>query len=147
MKKFIFVLFALVLMSGQAYGYTITKDLTERVDDAETGETIIRVSGTLALDSSHPAKGETILPSQLGMVTIKRFTVTPTGPGAWTAQSTLEAARNLRRFGFDYTANRLYVITTTKEGVNGDSFDVSGPVTYDLSYLTQVPFEAVGTIS
>lgn len=144
MKKIMAFLLALVLITGQAWAFTITKTVEERFNDSQTpGASYRRVTGTLGLDSSHPAAGESILPSALGMASFTRFHAGPVGPGAWTAQTISDSSRNIRNFGFDYTSNRLYVITT----VAGSSIDISGPITYDLSYLTSVPFEAVGPIS
>lgn len=149
MKKFSLFLLALVLVCGQAFGaITVTRNTEERYNDAVTGDSYRRVIGTIALDSSHPAEGEVILPSQLGMSSFTKFTANASGPGAWTAQSALAASRNIRRFGFDYTANRLYVISVVSaSSTSYGEFEVSGPVTYDLSYLTTVPFEAVGPIA
>lgn len=149
MKKFSLVALMLVLISGQAFAaITITKSLEERVNDAQTGNSYVRVTGTIALDSSHPAEGETLHPSMLGMDSFTRVNIGPAGPASWTAQTALAAARNARRFGFDYTANRFYVLSViAPSGTLGGAYEVSGPITYDLSYLATVPFEAVGAIS
>lgn len=145
-KKLSMFLLALVLVCSQAFAYTITKTVEERFDDAVTGDSYHRVNGYLTLDSSHPAEGENFTPSQLGMASFTRVTVGPQGPAAWTANSAAASARNLRRFGFDYTANRVYVISVVQSSA-GTVFEVSGPITYDLAYLTSVPFEALGPIS
>jgi hypothetical protein len=148
MKKFIAFLLALAVMGGQAYAaVAVTRSVEERIDDAATGDSYRRVTGYLALDNSHPAEGEVILPSQFGMASFTRFSADASGPAAWTAQSVLATARNVRRFGFDYTANRLYVISTISTASSYGEYEVSGPITYDLAYLTKVPFEAVGPIS
>lgn len=147
MKKFCLFLLALVLITSQAFAYTTTRTTEERFADAYTGDSYKRVIGYFTLDSSHPAEGETLLPSQLGMASFTKVTIGPAGPAAWGATSALAASTGVpRRFGFDYTANRFYVISTISTS-NGASYDVSGPVTYDLSYLARVPFEAVGPIS
>lgn len=149
MKKLISFLLALCLVSGQAFAYTITRTLEERVTDANTGDSYRRVTGSLALDSSHPAEGETLLPTQLGMASFTKITIDSATPpfGSWTTTQVP------RRFGFDYTNSRFFVLSIrqadTTFGTAGNpsfSVEVSGPVTYNLAYLTRVPFEAVGPI-
>lgn len=148
MKKLSLFLLALILIAGQAFAaITITRSTEERFNDAQTGDSRKRVIGTIALDSSHPAEGESLHPSVLGMDAYTRVTIGPAGPTAWTAAGETAAARNMRRFGFDYTTNKFYVISVINPLAAGGVYEVSGPVTYDLSYLATVPFEAIGTMS
>lgn len=147
MKKFSLILLALILMCGQAFAYTITRTTEERFNDATTGDSYKRINGTFALDSSHPAEGETLLPSQLGLASFTRVSI---GPG--TPPGNFSTTNVPRKFAFDYTNNRFFVLTANvagggSAGAQSYGIEVSGPVTYDLSYLTRVPFEAVGPIS
>jgi len=156
MKKLGFFLLALMLVSSQAFAYTITKELTERLTDAETGDSYVRVTGYFALDTSHPAEGETLLPTQLGMASISRIEIGPGAPGTntWTPCGSGSNCRSVRRFGFDRVNSRFFVITTRQQGSGAGNFatvsvgvDISGEVTYDLEYLSRVPFQAIGPIS
>ena len=151
MKKFSLILLALILISGQAFAYTITKSLEERVDDAVSGDSYRRVTGYLVLDSSHPAEGENFNPAQLGMASFTSVIVGAGGPAAWPVAAVGATVDNVRRFGFDYTTNKVYVISISTlwgaGSAGASALEVSGPITYDLDYLTKVPFEAVGPIS
>lgn len=153
MKKFSLILLALVLISSQAFGYTITKQTEERFQSADTGDSYVRVIGYFALDSSHPALGEQLLPSQLGLASFSKVDISRGDPpfGSWTA------TQDPKRFGFDYTNNRFFVVSTQIGSTAGGggglgnsvsyTIEISGPVTYNLAYLTRVPFEAVGPIN
>lgn len=152
MKKFLAFLLALVLISSsQAFAYSITKSLEERVNDAATGDSYRRVTGYLTLDSSHPAEGERFAPSEFGMASFTSVTIGAGGPAAWPAAAVGATVDNVRRFGFDYTTNKVYVISISTiwgaAAAGASALEVSGPITYDLDYLTKVPFQAVGPIS
>lgn len=163
MKKILSILALLVLVSSQAFAITYTVSSREEFTDTK-GNSKVRIYGTIAFDSAYPCNsstkicGEVFLPTQIGLSTINQVMIDPTfATNVGTAggvfllryHSTGSAAAGVasETGSVSYSNIRGYIAGNTTAG--GPAFS-SGPLvsmpSYDLSALTAVPFEAIGSL-
>jgi len=155
MKKLAAILMALCLISSQAFAVTYTVSSTERFRD-DQGNNKIRVQGTIAFDSAYPCNtttgqcGESIEATNLGMNSISQMNIDPTvstvagGLLIFKYSPTgLRADGGAGSLGPNIRAYYSQIVSSGATGTNQGAL-VSAP-SYDLSLLTAVPFNAIGS--
>jgi hypothetical protein len=162
MKKILSILALLVLVSSQAFAITYTVSSREDFTNAK-GESKVRVYGTIAMDSSYPCNsttkicGEVFLPAQIGMSAINQVLIDPPYSNVVGAaggvfflryHATGSAAANVASEAGVTSYPNIRAYYTQAVPSNGPV--INGPLvsmpSYDLSALTAVPFEAIGSL-
>lgn len=156
MKKFLAIFIVMLLVSSQAFAALVpTVTSRQRYEDSN-GTTYERVLGTLAFDSTYPCNtstgicGEPLPSTKLGLSSVKRMAIDP-------AMSTVAGGVLIMKYhsaglsgvGGDTAADQPNVrayYTGLPSATNTTAAALVSAASYDLSLLTAVPFEAVGTV-